>query len=142
MPQRHGDTEIRRGSDRVTERQRDRETEGRERVFSPSLRLSFFLSLLLSVPLCLCSSVAGQTESFERRALSSAQEMSASELDAALPGRPFASWFSEVIGPKAGVVWQLTECGERIAAPVISGPPAERIAGEVARSGSPFYDQR
>jgi TonB family protein len=42
--------------------------------------------------------------------------MSASELDATLPDRPFAGWFSEVIGPKAGVVWQLTECGERIAA--------------------------
>jgi TonB family protein len=42
--------------------------------------------------------------------------MSASDLDAALPNRPFASWFNEVIGPKAGVVWQLTECGEGIAA--------------------------
>jgi TonB family protein len=42
--------------------------------------------------------------------------MSASDLDAALPDRHFAGWFSEVIGPKAGVVWQLTECGERIAA--------------------------
>jgi TonB family protein len=42
--------------------------------------------------------------------------MSAYQLDAALPDRPFASWLSEVIGPKAGVVWQLTECGERIAA--------------------------
>jgi protein TonB len=42
--------------------------------------------------------------------------MSASELDATLPDRPFAGWFSEVIGPKAGVIWQLTECGERIAA--------------------------
>jgi TonB family protein len=60
--------------------------------------------------------VAGQIESFEKRAISSAQEISASDLDAALPNRPFASWFSEVIGPKAGVVWQLTECGERIVA--------------------------
>jgi TonB family protein len=60
--------------------------------------------------------VAGQTESFEKRAISSAQELSASKLDEALPDRPFASWFSEAIGPKAGVVWQLTECGERIAA--------------------------
>jgi TonB family protein len=60
--------------------------------------------------------VAGQTESFEKQAISSAQEVSASNLDAALPDRPFASWLSEVVGPKAGVVWQLTECGERIAA--------------------------
>jgi protein TonB len=61
--------------------------------------------------------VAGQIKSFEKQAISTAQEMSASDLDAALPGRPFAGWFSEVIGPKAGVVWQLTECGERIVAP-------------------------
>jgi TonB family protein len=42
--------------------------------------------------------------------------MSASNVDATLPDRPFAGWFSEVIGPKAGVVWQMTECGEPIAA--------------------------
>jgi len=61
--------------------------------------------------------VAGQTGSFEKQAISSAQEMSASALDEALPNLPFVSWFSEIVGPKAGVVWQLTECGERIAAP-------------------------
>jgi TonB family protein len=60
--------------------------------------------------------VAGQAGSFEKQAISSAQEMSASDLDAALPDRPFAGWFSEVIGPKAGVIWQLTECGEQIGA--------------------------
>ncbi|HEX2490214.1 MAG TPA: energy transducer TonB [Blastocatellia bacterium] len=43
--------------------------------------------------------------------------MSASNLDAGLPVHPFASWFSQIVGPKAGVVWQLTECGEKIAAP-------------------------
>jgi TonB family protein len=47
--------------------------------------------------------------------------MSASDLDEWLPDRPFASWFSEIIGPKAGVIWQLTECGERIAAPGEAG---------------------
>jgi TonB family protein len=60
--------------------------------------------------------VAGQIKSFEKRAISSAQEMSASDLDAALPDRPFARWFSEIIGPKAGVNWQLTECGDPLAA--------------------------
>jgi TonB family protein len=60
--------------------------------------------------------VAGQTVSFQKQAISSAQEMSASDLDEALPNRPFAIWFSGVIGPKAGVVWQLTECGEQIGA--------------------------
>jgi TonB family protein len=47
--------------------------------------------------------------------------MPASALDAELPGRPFASWFEEVTGPKAGVIWQLTECGEQIAAPDKTG---------------------
>ncbi|MGH9769541.1 MAG: energy transducer TonB [Blastocatellia bacterium] len=49
--------------------------------------------------------------------MSSVQEMLASDLDAELPGRPFAIWFSRLIGPKAGVVWQLAECGEPIVAP-------------------------
>ena len=59
---------------------------------------------------------ATQIESFEKQALSSVQEMSASYLDAGLSDRPFAIWFSQIIGPKAGVVWQLAECGERVVA--------------------------
>src|SRR5215475_3052128 len=106
MLQSHGDTE----------KERRRETKMREGAFLPSLRLSVSLSLCLSVSLSLSLSVAGQTGSFEKQAISSAQEISASNLDWALPDRPFAGWFSEVIGPKAGVVWQLAECGERIAA--------------------------
>src|SRR5262245_5606711 len=116
MLQSHGDTEKGRRVGGETEGQRDRETKRRKRAFSPSLRLSVSLSLCLSVLLSLRLSVAGQIKSFEKEAISSAQEMSASALDAWLPDRPFAVWFSEVIGPKAGVVWQLTECGERIAA--------------------------
>ena len=107
---------LQRRRDRETERRRDGETARSGLLTSPSLRLSVSLSLRLSVSLSLCLSVAGQTGSFEKQAISSAQEMSASDLDAALPNRPFAGWFSEVIGPKAGVVWQLTECGEQIEA--------------------------
>src|SRR5262245_16542480 len=112
MPQRHRDKETRRQGDKGTRRSGDKGT----RCFSPCLLVSLspcllvFLSLSLSIRL----SVAGQTGSFEKQAISSAQEMSASDLDEALPNRPFARWFSEVIGPKAGVVWQLAECGERI----------------------------
>jgi len=126
MPQRHGDTEIRReeGTSRQTKGQtRRRGDKERKKSNLPSytfpllpFSLSPCLLVFLSLSLCLCGSVAGQTESFEKRAISSAQEMSASELDAALPIRPFASWFGQIVGPKAGVVWQLTECGEQIAA--------------------------
>ncbi len=62
-----------------------------------------------------------QIDSFEKQALSSVQEMSASDLDARLAGRPFIIWINQIIGPKAGVVWQLTECGEKIDAPNESG---------------------
>jgi len=97
MPQRWGDKGTRGQGDKGT------------RCFSSCLFV--FLSLSLSLRL----SVAGQIISFETRAISSAQEMSASDLDAALTNRPFAGWFSEVIGPKAGVVWQLAECGDPLA---------------------------
>ncbi|HEX5084473.1 MAG TPA: energy transducer TonB [Blastocatellia bacterium] len=58
--------------------------------------------------------------------------MSASDIDAALPNRPFAGWFSEVIGPKAGVVWQLTECGDPIAASGEAGPDLPACAEVIA----------
>ncbi|MGH9755730.1 MAG: energy transducer TonB [Blastocatellia bacterium] len=71
--------------------------------------------------LCVWMSGAAQVGSFEKQALSSAQETHASDLDAGLPVHPFASWFSQIVGPKAGVVWQLTECGAEIAAPGQTG---------------------
>src|SRR6266545_991058 len=98
--------------------QGDKEKGRRGSAETRRFEFSFSLSssLLVSLSLWLCGSVAGQTGSFEKQAISSAQEMSASDLDETLPNRPFANWFSEVIGPKAGVVWQLTECGEQIEA--------------------------
>jgi TonB family protein len=77
--------------------------------------------IVIANVLCLWMTGATQIEPFEKRAISSTQEMSASELDAALPDRPFAGWFNETVGPDAGVVWQLTECGEKITAPDETG---------------------
>ena len=59
-------------------------------------------------------SSSDRVASFENRAISSAQKMSASELDEALPDRPFVGWLNKTIGPDAGVIWQLTECGKPI----------------------------
>ncbi len=64
---------------------------------------------------------AHQAESFEKQALSSVQEMLSCDLDADLPSRPFEVWFNQLVGPEAGVVWQLTECGEPIMAPGQTG---------------------
>jgi TonB family protein len=71
--------------------------------------------------LCVLMAGAPQVDSFEKQALSLVREMPASALDAELPSRSFASWVEQVTGPKAGVVWQLTECGEQIVAPDKTG---------------------
>jgi TonB family protein len=63
------------------------------------------------IALCVWMSVAAQSESLEKQAISIAQQASVSSLDAQLPDRPFSSWFSELVGRDAGVVWQLSECG-------------------------------
>jgi TonB family protein len=62
-----------------------------------------------------------QTDSFEKQALSLVRAMPASALDAGLPSSSFGSWIEEITGPKAGVIWQLTECGEQIVAPDKTG---------------------
>ena len=78
------------------------------------------------IALCVWLSVATQSESFEKQAMSAAQQVSASSLDAKLPNRPFVAWLNEVIGQDAGVVWQLAECG--FGAPGRTGRDAKACA--------------
>jgi len=47
----------------------------------------------------------------EKQAISIAQQVPVSNLDAQLPNRPFVAWFNELVGRDAGIVWQLAECG-------------------------------
>jgi len=63
------------------------------------------------IALCVWMSVAAQSDSLEKQAISIAQQVPVSSLDAQLPNRPFAAWFTELVGRDAGVVWQLAECG-------------------------------
>src|SRR5262245_14938237 len=77
---------------------------------------------VIAIALYLGAAAIPQTRSFEKQALTSVQRMLASDLDAELPRRPFAAWFGQLTGPQAGVIWQLTECGERIQAPDGTGP--------------------
>ncbi len=62
----------------------------------------------------------------EKRAVASAQKIPASNLDAELPPLPFADWLGQLVGPQAGVNWQLNECGEQPSLLVAEGrePPA------------------
>src|SRR5262249_8969063 len=76
--------------------------------------------------LCVWLSVATQSESFEKRAMSAAQQISASSLDAKLPNRSFVAWLNDLVGRDAGVVWQLAECGS--GAPGGTGQDAQACA--------------
>jgi TonB family protein len=89
--------------------------------------------LVIANVLCIWMAGATQAGSFERRAISSAQRVSASELDEALPTRPFARWFNKTIGPDAGVVWQMTQCGEPVTAPGGTGQDLPACAEITAR---------
>ena len=58
------------------------------------------------------NSYAEKQLSFEKRAIADAQRVLASDLDAELPGLSFAEWFGLTIGPRAWVIWQMSECGD------------------------------
>lgn len=40
------------------------------------------------------------------------QQAPLSQLDPALPSRPFGKWFEQMVGAAAGVSWQLHDCGD------------------------------
>ena len=50
--------------------------------------------------------------SLEKQAVAGARQTLASSLDANLPEISFSDWFEKVVGRKAGMVWQLSECGD------------------------------
>jgi len=75
------------------------------------------LSILMTLSLL---SILSQTRqlSLEKQAIADTQRTLASELDTGLPDISFADWHEKVLGRKAGVVWQLSECGEQVDASV------------------------
>ncbi len=58
------------------------------------------------------ASFAGRQSSPEmgKRAVADTQQILAQDLDPELPRLPFATWFKQLAGPGAGIVWQLSEC--------------------------------
>jgi TonB family protein len=78
-----------------------------------------------------------QIAEFEKQALAAVQRRSASLFDDDLPRRPFGTWFKEIAGEGAGVVWQLSECGDPASASEESGDiPACAEANAVLANGS------
>jgi TonB family protein len=74
-----------------------------------------FTAVTTLIALVLCWNQPAQT-SFEKRAVEDTKRTLASELDAELPRVSFAEWLGKVVGPDAGIVWQLSECGEQLEA--------------------------
>lgn len=69
----------------------------------------FSVLLILWLPLSAQHPVAPLSE---RQAVANVQRVPASDLDGSLPPRPFGEWLRQVVGPQAGMNWQLNECGE------------------------------
>lgn len=59
------------------------------------------------------ASLASAQQSSLERSVAETQRILASDLDAELPKISVAEWFGKIVGPEAGIVWQLGECGER-----------------------------
>jgi TonB family protein len=74
--------------------------------------MNSFIAVMTLIALSLCLN-NDPAQSLEKQAVSDTQRTLASDLDAELPKLPFTDWLGKVVGPGAGVVWQLSECGER-----------------------------
>ncbi len=76
----------------------------------------------IAIVLCLLVSTLLQTDSLEKQALALVQRTPASDLDPGLPNVSLPIWFNQLVGPRAGVIWQLAECGEATTATGNEGP--------------------
>jgi TonB family protein len=88
-----------------------------------------YISILMALSLLSILSQTGQS-SLEKQAIADTQRSLASTLDTRLPDISFADWHEKVVGKKAGVVWQLSECGEK-AETTINGSQDPRACVEV-----------
>jgi TonB family protein len=78
---------------------------------------------VLAIPIVLCFLINTQLQqSLEQQALILVQRTPASDLDPALPNVSLPTWFNQLVGPRAGVIWQLSECGEAKTVPTNEGP--------------------
>jgi TonB family protein len=71
----------------------------------------------LAIMLCIWGYALQEPGSLEKQAFSLVQRTQASDIDPALPNVNLKEWFTQLVGPRAGINWQLSECGEPIAGP-------------------------
>jgi len=78
--------------------------------------MNSFIAVTTLIPFFLFLNNQPAQSSLEKRAVADTQRILASELDAELPRLPFTDWFGKVVGPGTGMIWQLSECGDRLEA--------------------------
>jgi TonB family protein len=71
----------------------------------------------IAITLCLLLNTLQETETLGKQALGLVQRTQASDLDPALPNVSLGTWFNQLVGPHAGVIWQLSECEEALPTP-------------------------
>jgi TonB family protein len=79
-------------------------------------RMNSFIAVTTLIAFFLFLNNQPAQSSLEKRAVADTQRTLASALDAELPSLPFTDWFGKVIGPGTGMIWQLSECGDRLEA--------------------------
>jgi TonB family protein len=72
---------------------------------------------IITITIGLLFGSSPQSPAFENQAISRVQQLNVSQLDASLRERSLSSWLQQVVGPRAGMSWQLTDCGEQAASP-------------------------
>jgi TonB family protein len=68
---------------------------------------------IITITIGLLFGSSPQGPAFENQAISRVQQLNVSQLDARLRARSLSSWLQQVVGPRAGMSWQLTDCGEQ-----------------------------
>jgi hypothetical protein len=71
----------------------------------------------LPIMLCIWAYALQEPGSLEKQAFNLVQRTQASDIDPALPNVNLKEWFTQLVGPRAGINWQLSECGEPITGP-------------------------
>jgi TonB family protein len=79
-------------------------------------RMNSFIAVTTLISFSLFLNNQSAQLSLEKQAVAGTQRILASELDAELPSLPFTDWFGRVVGPGTGMIWQLSECGDRLEA--------------------------
>jgi TonB family protein len=78
--------------------------------------MNSFIAVTTLIALCLFLNNQPAQSAWEKRAVAETRRILASELDAELPKLSFGDWFEKLVGPRTGVIWQLSECGDRMEA--------------------------